>query len=194
MKKCTKCLETKPVEFFGKLSISPDGLRYKCRECRKICATEKYRTLEGRIIKAYKHMSNRVRGKGSSPKLYEGLEICTKDEFTKWALQDRNYKVLLESWEKQGYPLTLTPTVDRIDSKRGYSLGNIQWLSYSDNASKTDRSCSRAFRKFSDEEIRQIRNKYVTEETSYFYLAKEYKVNPKTIYNIIKYETYKEVA
>ena len=32
-KRCTKCKEVKPLEFFGKQSKSKDGLRYYCKAC-----------------------------------------------------------------------------------------------------------------------------------------------------------------
>lgn len=33
-KKCSKCATEKPLELFGKLINSPDGLKYDCKECR----------------------------------------------------------------------------------------------------------------------------------------------------------------
>lgn len=33
-KKCCKCKQFKPIEIFGKLSSSPDQLRYDCKDCR----------------------------------------------------------------------------------------------------------------------------------------------------------------
>lgn len=34
MKTCSKCHETKSLDWFGKLKSSPDGLKYDCKECR----------------------------------------------------------------------------------------------------------------------------------------------------------------
>lgn len=35
-KSCSKCGETKPIDQFGKLSSSKDGLKYYCKSCRSI--------------------------------------------------------------------------------------------------------------------------------------------------------------
>lgn len=41
-KKCSRCKECKPAEFFGKLAQSSDGLRSYCKPCEVEWAKEKY--------------------------------------------------------------------------------------------------------------------------------------------------------
>lgn len=35
-KKCAKCKEQKPIDMFGRLSSSSDGLQYRCKPCIKV--------------------------------------------------------------------------------------------------------------------------------------------------------------
>ena len=39
-KKCSKCKEILPLNYFGKLSYASDGLRYRCRQCIKVDKAE----------------------------------------------------------------------------------------------------------------------------------------------------------
>lgn len=41
---------------------------------------------------------------------------------------------LFLSWEQSNYSRKLTPSVDRIDSSKGYYLGNMEWVTHSENS------------------------------------------------------------
>jgi len=65
-----------------------------------------------------------------------------REDFVTWAEHDATYKELFDNWVVSGYKRPLVPTVDRVDDKSlaegglGYVLGNIQWLTYSENTLK----------------------------------------------------------
>ena len=42
LKRCTKCGQEKPVDQFYKRALSPDGLTYECRPCKKVMDQEYY--------------------------------------------------------------------------------------------------------------------------------------------------------
>jgi hypothetical protein len=145
MKLCSKCDIQKDLTNFYKHSAI-------CKECRKEIMrinrlnnaniwTRRYeKTKKGFLVRLYRNMKSRVVGiqKGCIH-LYGGLEILPKDEFYDFALNNSEFHKLFKEWENSLYERRLCPSIDRIDTKFGYTLGNIQFLTMSENSSKTSR-------------------------------------------------------
>lgn len=68
--------------------------------------------------------------------LYEGKELLSKEEFYCWAKSNPAFWSLFSEWTQSGYDQKFTPSVDRIDSSKGYTLANIQWLTHQQNSAK----------------------------------------------------------
>ena len=114
------------------------------RERRKAngnAATKKYeKTRRGFLMRAYRNMKSRVTGiQKKKYYLYAGLPILDKAEFYNWSLNSIEFNILFDKWTELGYLRTKTPSVDRIDSTKGYIPGNIQWITHSENSAKTSR-------------------------------------------------------
>lgn len=120
-----------------------------CLECNRLHVARDYllhkdlrdaahKTLRGLVIKAYSGMKSRVEGRGpvAGRHLYTGLGIMPKEEFVAWATADAVYRALHAAWVKSAYERKLSPSIDRIDTQRGYVRGNVQWLTLSDNSRK----------------------------------------------------------
>lgn len=97
------------------------------------------RTFHGRLQRAYTSMSWRVRGKDDRARSHVGLPILTREEFYDWAYNDAEYKRLYKLWEAAGHPPRLTPSIDRIDTFKGYVIGNMQWLPHFENVAKSNK-------------------------------------------------------
>jgi hypothetical protein len=99
-------------------------------------ATHKYeKTINGFLMRTYRNMLSRVTGiQHKKAHLYLGLSILTKDEFYSWAKRDEAFNELFSIWTKSEYNRLLTPSIDRIDSTKGYELDNIRWLTNSENS------------------------------------------------------------
>ena len=99
---------------------------------------QEYRkTKKGFLVKLYDNMSQRV--KGNQPlksHLYKDKSILSKEDFYSWA-NSFEFNELFSKWEESNYDRKLTPTVDRIDSSYGYVIGNIQWLTHSENSRRS---------------------------------------------------------
>ena len=95
---------------------------------------QKRRTIIGRLNRMYEEMVRR--SKDISKPYIKIDELPTKDEFIKFALNSKQYVQLYEKWVASGYSWRLTPSVDRIDATKGYSLDNIQFLTRSENIAK----------------------------------------------------------
>jgi hypothetical protein len=87
-------------------------------------ATEKYRrTKKGMVTNLYHKMKGR-----------NTVSFQLKDlhEFASCPKFDR----LFNEWEKRKYHKQLKPSIDRISNKIGYTLENIQWLTWAENRYK----------------------------------------------------------
>jgi hypothetical protein len=94
-------------------------------------------TVNGRIGKTYDAMTSRVRGKHKArAHIYEGLSICSREEFMEWAKNDDEFNKRFEDWLESGQQLSMSPSIDRINPEKGYDLDNMQWLTVSENTAK----------------------------------------------------------
>jgi hypothetical protein len=109
------------------------------RERRRLSGdahTKKYeKTFKGKLMRTYRNMESRCKGivKGKAH-LYEGLEVLPREDFYQWSLSDEGYKMLFEVWVESGYDKKLSPSIDRKDTGKGYTLGNIRWVTHSENS------------------------------------------------------------
>jgi hypothetical protein len=115
-----------------------DRLR-KQREYRKLTKnihTIRYeKTINGFLVRLYRNMKSRVTGiQHKKAHLYKGLCILPKEEFYTWAKTSAEFNTLFDRWKNAKYARKLTPTVDRVDSSKGYELSNMQWLTHSENS------------------------------------------------------------
>lgn len=88
------------------------------------------RTLTGLTVRIY---TNQV---GSSKDRNHPAPAYTKAELTKWLLAQPLYHTLHSQWVSFCYYKWLTPSVDRIDSTKPYTLDNIQLMTWIDNHNK----------------------------------------------------------
>ena len=151
---CFRCKKNKKLDDFYKHVGMLDGHLNKCKECAKeeerrrnkdkkveLSAYDKlrYRTNKERIKwHRYRGIVNRCTGKHKN-RTYkvEGMEYLTKEQYSKWwkknlAEFEKCYKV----WEQSGFKNKFAPSIDRIDSSKGYMPNNMQWLTFSLNCIK----------------------------------------------------------
>lgn len=91
--------------------------------------------------KRYAHMLARHEGRSTNSSQSQGKGICTREEFYEWCKAFENLDIfiaLFYEWAGAGFPLHLTPSVDRIDPTKGYIIGNLQWLSFEENCRKNN--------------------------------------------------------
>lgn len=108
----------------------------KCLVCRKKAEVKGYCDKHYRkydinafLNKVYKNMRQRVLGiQKNKSHIYLGLSILSKEEFIKWSKENQEFIQLYTKWYEDGFKRTNTPSIDRIDSNKGYVLDNIRWL------------------------------------------------------------------
>lgn len=93
------------------------------------------KTRTGFLNCKYKKMKQRVTGGHPTKRhLYLGLEILPKEDFISFTNADESFNTLFKVWEASGYDTKLTPSINRIDSNKGYTLDNIEWITHSENS------------------------------------------------------------
>lgn len=99
--------------------------------------TKKYeKTVNGKLMRTYRNMQSRVEGTLSGKAhLYEGLDIMPREDFYSWATNDPDFLRLYNEWAVSGYQIKLSPSINRIDTNLGYVVGNVEWLTHSENSS-----------------------------------------------------------
>lgn len=117
--------------------MSPDYLE-KQRARRKASGnanTRKYeKTPGGFLMRKYRNMVSRISGiQKAKHHLYSGKELISKDEFYSWAKSAEFYS-MYNDWVASSFNRKLTPTVDRIDPNKGYTIGNMEWVTHSENS------------------------------------------------------------
>lgn len=86
------------------------------------------KTRNGKISVTYTDMRKRVRTREA----YKGLELLSRKDFVEWSLNSTEFNRLFDNWDHND--IRTSPSIDRIDPKRGYTLDNMRWLTVSDNA------------------------------------------------------------
>lgn len=149
MRICKSCKTEKELGEFVKHKECRNGYSYTCKNCKILkqrisreincnIHTKTYeKTINGFLMRTYRNMKSRIAGiQKKKAKLYAGKEILDKSEFYQYSLNNENFKSLYNNWILANYDRKLTPSIDRIDSKYGYTLENIQWLTHSENSRK----------------------------------------------------------
>jgi len=87
----------------------------------------------------YSGMLARIEGRSTRKYKVENRAICTRAEFYKWCEQNIEvFKKIHQTWEKSNWDNKYSPSIDRIDNSKGYTINNIRWLSKTDNCKKYD--------------------------------------------------------
>lgn len=109
------------------------------REARKRTGnaiTKRYeKTVNGFLMRTYRNMQSRVTGvQKKKAHLYKGLPLMSRKEFYSWAKADKVFTSLFSLWTALDYPRGLTPSINRIDSNKGYIAENVEWITHSQNS------------------------------------------------------------
>ncbi|OQB03364.1 MAG: hypothetical protein BWY21_02187 [Parcubacteria group bacterium ADurb.Bin216] len=101
---------------------------------RNACTNKYEKTMSGFLMRKYRNMKSRVLGiQYRKAHLYKGKDILPREDFYEWSMSGE-FLEMFKEWEESGYDRRLCPTVDRIDPKLGYVVGNMRWLTHSENS------------------------------------------------------------
>ena len=148
-KVCIKCGQSYPVSEFAPQNYG-DGYANQCRICRNEIQrarrkkngnsiTIKYeKTKRGFLMRLYHNMHSRIVGiQKAKHHLYAGKCLLSKDEFYQWGINHPVFNSLWDDWVSADYAMKLAPSVDRVDSRDGYHLSNMEWVTHSENSRRS---------------------------------------------------------
>lgn len=99
------------------------------------CTKEYEKTYKGFLMRLYRNMKSRITGVQKQKfHLYEGKELFDKDEFYSWALEQPAFYELFEAYKNSGFERKLAPSIDRVDSSKGYLFDNVEWVTMLENS------------------------------------------------------------
>lgn len=133
-----------------------------------------YKTFNGRIKKMYEKARTRTAQKGYK-------DIIPAEDFYRIAEKDRKYREMFDAWEKSGFDIRMTPTLDRKDATKGYVAGNLDFLTYTDNVVKGNQEYDKRPWEARQIKITLIRGKQKKNFSSMTAVADFLEKNPSTI-------------
>jgi hypothetical protein len=163
----------------------------KDREKIRLSNLRSHRSLTGVITKVYCSMRNRVKGDPNNKKTlyYKGLPILSKPDFVLWSRGSASNLIpLRETWVKSGYLKDLVPSINRIDPSKGYTIDNMEWITWKENRSKAKHP-----RKLTDAQINEIRHLGDTTDRPYADIARQYGVDRTNVSLIVKRKIWQKV-
>ncbi len=131
MKICKKCKTLKNNLDF-QISGNKKWSRNECKSCIKIRSKQYNKTKEGLIKYMYRQ---EIYG---SKKRNHHLPTYTKKEFKEWLYSQTKFHKLFDNWKRLDYQKDYIPSVDRKDDSIGYTMDNIQLMTWAENKVKAD--------------------------------------------------------
>ncbi len=118
------------------MNISQGTYQKEWRKLTNNASTKKYeKTRKGFLMRLYRNMMSRISGvQKEKYHLYRDKSILPREEFYFWALNHDEFHRLYSLWEENSYSRKSTPSINRVDPTKGYIIGNMEWLTHSDNS------------------------------------------------------------
>jgi len=120
---CSRCKKTKL--HFG-LGMCSACLRRTKRETKP----------EFYLGTCYSEMTRRVTRFDPKRPRYFGKEICRKEEFINRFLHDEEFLRLFKGWQDSGFKRRFSPSIDRVDNDKDYTIDNMMFIIHHENSKK----------------------------------------------------------
>jgi len=95
-----------------------------------------YRTKKGLSLRIFGHQKDGAKKRGHKVNY-------TLEEFRLWIFSQPNFNALYENWIKSDFDRWQRPSVDRVDSSKGYFFENITLMKWRENWKKSHRDIAK---------------------------------------------------
>ncbi len=131
-KYCTQCKTIKNISEFHKNRSREDGASDECANCVGERHKAYYHTKSGLISRIYGNQRSSSRARGHE------LPTYSKEELKEWMYSQKKFHVMFDNWKTLNFQKSYVPSVDRKNDFIGYTMDNIQLLTWKQNRDKSD--------------------------------------------------------
>lgn len=125
LKKRIKCAMLKPLYDFVKVTNNKDGCRGSCKLCHSNYMQHYKRTKVGLIKLIYSHQKRNARKRNHK------LPAYSSNDLFDWAINQSIFHDIYNEWVISEFNKWSTPSFDRLDDYKSYTLDNLNittWL------------------------------------------------------------------
>ena len=117
-------------------NLRRNRLQREYRALNHSMCTKKYeKTISGFLMRMYRNMKSRIVGvQRAKYHLYKGKYLLPRKQFYRFALKNMQFLQLYTTYINSHYQQKLAPSINRIDSSKGYSLDNMEFITQSENS------------------------------------------------------------
>lgn len=126
-KRCCRCGENLSLSNFSKNEKATQGVKSYCKKCGNEAGRKQRKTKHGLLSKIFHQQ------KQSSIQRRHKQPSYTFEELEEWAMGKNIFHQLFNLWVKSGYDKEKTPSLDRINDKKGYTFDNLQIVKWREN-------------------------------------------------------------
>ena len=131
-KHCNSCDTTKDIILFHTNKTKNNGISIYCKECNNSACRNHKRTKVGLVSKIYASQRYNSKQRGYSQPTYSLYEL------REWLFSQKKFHMLFNNWKRLDYQKDYIPSVDRINDYIGYTMDNIQIMTWVENRNKHD--------------------------------------------------------
>ena len=128
---CIQCHKKKKPEKFR------EG-RSTCRKCSRQYDFDRRHAKHGLVQQIYQNQKTNSQRRGHQPPTY------SFDELYEWIMAQEIFHVLYDNWKRLDYQKDYAPSIDRKDDSIGYTMDNIQLMTFRENYMKQCKKASNA--------------------------------------------------
>jgi hypothetical protein len=136
-RKSNKCTTKNCNKTRYRKSVLCSACRSRARRAKVgyIDAYKYEKTINGFLVRLYRNMKSRITGiQKEKHYLYVGKKLIDKELFYSWAKNHPDFLRLYKEWVNYEYNRKLTPSVNRINPDKGYTIDNMEWVTNSQNS------------------------------------------------------------
>lgn len=130
-KLCTKCEIIKPITEFYFSKNNKNNVMTNCKKCDNKRKKNYFHSKQGLITRIYSDQKKSAYNRNYAPPTY------SKEMLREWLLTNLLFNQLYNNWILSNFNRWLTPSCDRKNDYKSYTLDNLQLVTWKENNDKS---------------------------------------------------------